>query len=158
MKKIKKSQPILFAHRLYLLVRNDLPSMNAGRAMAQAAHAANQLVFENPGNSHIKNWQADRGFGTTICLAANRETIVEIVNKAKINSDLAGLTYDPTYKYVLHREIAELIDVSTMTAPVISKEDGQYVLFRNELTCGYVFLVEGSSDAEELVGALPLHP
>ena len=29
---------------LYIFMRNDLPSMNAGKAMAQASHASSQLV------------------------------------------------------------------------------------------------------------------
>lgn len=156
---MKKKAPaeFNFPHRLYILMRNDLPSMNPGRGMAQAAHAANQFIFEYPSTVQIKNWQEDRGFGTTICLSASEAQIIEIVQKADCRGVPAGLTYDPTYKYVLHMEIAKLIDPKTWTAPAISK-DGQCVLFRNELTCGYVFLVENSSDAEELVGALPLHP
>ena len=30
---------------LYILMRTDLPSLNPGKAMAQAAHAANKMTF-----------------------------------------------------------------------------------------------------------------
>ena len=53
--------------RLYILMRTDLPSMNAGRAMAQAAHAANQFIKEYGNNKEVQKWQKDaNGFGTTI--------------------------------------------------------------------------------------------
>ena len=31
---------------LYILMRQDLPSMNAGKAMAQASHASNAFIYE----------------------------------------------------------------------------------------------------------------
>lgn len=139
-------------------MRNDLPSMNPGRGMAQAAHASNQLVFDNPKSTPIKNWQADRGFGTTICLACKGMDIERIVKLSQDKGHLAALVYDPTYKYSVHVELAECIDRKTFTATPIFKEDGQVILFRNELTCGYVFIHEDHPDKEELVGELPLHP
>ena len=33
---------------LYILMRKDLKSMNPGKAMAQASHAANAFVHSNP--------------------------------------------------------------------------------------------------------------
>lgn len=152
---MKKRKP---THRLYILMRNDLPSMNAGRKMAHAAHAANQFTFEC-GNTDIRNWQHDaQGFGTTICVSVNREQLETVVKSAKKKGWPAGLVYDPEYGYSLHEEIAELIDRRTFTADVIIKEDGRWVLFRKELTCGYLFVADDNTEREELVGALPLHP
>lgn len=146
-------------HRLYVLMRNDLPSMNAGRKMAHAAHAANQFTFEFGTQKDVKNWQHDaNGFGTTICVSVNREQLETVVKSAKKKGLPTGLVYDPEYGYSLHQEIAELIDRRTFTANAIIKEDGQWVLFRKELTCGYLFVADDSTEREELVGALPLHP
>ena len=153
---MKKHTP---THRLYILMRNDLPSLNPGKGMAHAAHAANQFTFEHGKNTDVKNWQHDaNGFGTTICLSANREQLETVVKAAKKKGLPAGLTYDPEYGYSLHQEIAELIDRRTFTADAIINEDGRWVLFRKELTCGYLFVADDSTEREELVGALSLHP
>lgn len=145
-------------HRLYILVRNDLPSMNPGRAMAQAAHAANQLVFEYGKRQQIIDWQEDRGFGTTICLVTDKPTIVSRIARAKKFGHIAGLTYDPTYKYSVDKEVADSIPSNTFSAEPIVKDTGLVILFRNELTCGYVFIHEDHPDKDTLVGGLPLHP
>lgn len=145
-------------YRLYILMRNDLPSMNPGRGMAQAAHASNQFIFEHGKDRRVNQWQADRGFGTTITLAAHQLQIENIIDLAIRKKHKAGLVYDPTYSYVLHMELAECIDRKTFTAVPVFKENGQVVLFRKELTCGYVFLHEDSPDREELMGVLALHP
>ena len=146
------------AHRLYILMRSDLPSMNPGRGMAQSAHAANLFIFKHGNDIHVKNWQRVNGFGTTICLSATKNEVERVVKSAKRKNLMAGLVYDPTYKYSLHPEIAELIDRRTFTAAAILKEDGQWVLFRKELTCGYMFIEDDSTEREELVGDLPLQP
>ena len=35
---------VVMKNILYIFMRNDLPSMNVGKAMAQASHASSQLV------------------------------------------------------------------------------------------------------------------
>ncbi len=69
--------------RLYVLMRSDLPSLNPGKAMAHAAHAANQFTFEYGNNPNVKRWQQDaNGFGTTVCLSVNKAQLEETVKKA----------------------------------------------------------------------------
>lgn len=145
-------------HRLYILVRNDLPSMNPGRAMAQAAHAANQLVFKHGKDRRVIDWQADRGFGTTICLAADRLTIQTAISKAIQHNLPAEFVYDPTYKYSVDTEVSNFIDPETWTASPINVPNGLVTLFRNELTCGYVFIHEDHPSRAEILGKMPLHP
>ena len=133
--------------------------MNPGRGMAQAAHAANQCVFEHRSSKEIKNWQDDaNGFGTTICLSANKQEIHRIIKAAKRNNACVGLVFDPTYKYSVDSEVANVIPSSASTAEPIFQSNGLVVLFRNELTCGYVFVLDGDAEQKELVAALPLHP
>jgi peptidyl-tRNA hydrolase len=146
-------------YRLYILMRTDLPSMNPGRAMAQAAHAANQFIHEYGKQMAVKTWQKDaNGFGTTICLASTKPEIEEVVKMAKEKSYCNGLVYDPTYNFVVPAEIAPLIIVNSLTAPTIIKDNGDSIMFRNELTCAYIFIDQNSSDRELLVGNLKLHP
>ena len=144
-------------YRLYILMRTDLPSMNPGRAMAQAAHAANQFVYEHGKDKNVKKWQRDaNGFGTTICLAATKSSID---NLFKIDTQhLSGLVYDPTYKFEVSAELSSYINIAALTAPTIKKEDGSSIMFRDELTCAYIFISEDDPDREKLVGHFSLHP
>ena len=140
-------------------MRTDLPSMNPGRAMAQAAHAANQFIHEYGKQAAVKAWQKDaNGFGTTICLASTKREIEEIVKAAKIKGFCTGLVYDPTYKFDVSAELSPLIYTIFLSAPTIVKDDGSRIMFRNELTCAYLFIDQNSPDRESLVGQLRLHP
>lgn len=136
--------------------------MNPGRAMAQAAHAANQFIHEYGRQEAVKTWQKDaNGFGTTICLAATVNDIYEVITVAKRKKHCAGFVYDPTYKFDLPTElvsISGLINEKLLTAPTIYKEDGNCMLFRNELTCAYLFIDQNNPDREMLVGNMRLHP
>jgi peptidyl-tRNA hydrolase len=85
-------------HILYVIVRNDLASMNPGKAAAQACHAANQFVNHYSNDPETKMWQNQAaGFGTTIVLAADITTIRNLVEDAKICGIPAGIVLDPTY-------------------------------------------------------------
>lgn len=133
--------------------------MNPGRAMAQAAHAANQFIYERGSNKDVRQWQKDaNGFGTTICLAATKIEIEDIVEKSRLLCYYTGLVYDPTYKFDVPAELAPLIVVNALTAPSVVKEDGTYIMFRNELTCGYLFISNDDINREMLIGTLSLHP
>jgi hypothetical protein len=150
--------------RLYIIVRNDLQSLNPGKAMAQAAHASNQLVHEFGDREEVKEWQAQsRGFGTTIVLAANGLEIKNTINKSKglIFSAFkipVGLVYDDTYPYITTKEIQRLIPKRVHTAPAMERTNGEVILFRKELTCGYL-LMNSSTEAQlQLVRDFSLHP
>jgi hypothetical protein len=149
-------------YRLYILMRNDLPSMNAGKAMAQAAHAANAFTAEWGHLDDVKAWcNRKHQFGTTIVLAVNKDTLVHTLKRAAMRMDFPppfGPVWDETYPFITTPEIAQLIPKSKLTAPMIWNSCDRVVLFRKEITCGYVFVLNGSSDQKELVGDLPLHP
>lgn len=156
-----KTKKTKIEYRLYILMRNDLPSLNAGKAMAQAAHAANHLTAEWGHLDMVKDY-SNKGnpFGTAIVLSVNKDTLFQRLKRAAIRE--WGLPYGPvwdtTYPFNTTTEIAALIPKRTLTAPTIVKDDGRAVCFRKEITCGYVFVVAGSNDQIELVGDLPLHP
>ena len=126
---------------LYILMRTDLDSLNPGKAMAQACHAANQMVcsIESIGTETIKNrlkdWQSQAGtFGTTIVLDGGSEA--NIRNKIhQIHDECwCGLTIDPEY-------------------PI---RDGKVVhLIPDFLTCAWVFSENGKLS---LLDDMKLHP
>jgi hypothetical protein len=78
------------SHALYIVMRNDLPSLNPGKLAAQAAHVAN--VAAKRGNRKVlRAWerQTTQGFGTTIVLAAPLKFIE--------SSMRSTMVWDPTY-------------------------------------------------------------
>lgn len=99
---------------LYILMRNDLASLNAGKAVAQGTHAANQMVAElrrrqlhssmTPAASSVHAalniWEKEaNGFGTCIVLAVNEKQMRSSVAKALDDAlpSHAGICHDPSY-------------------------------------------------------------
>lgn len=98
---------------LYILMRNDLASLNAGKAVAQGTHAANQMVGDlrkqseqqllfTPGSlfAALNVWEKEaRHFGTCIVLAVNEAQMRASVAKALGDAlpSHAGICHDPTY-------------------------------------------------------------
>jgi peptidyl-tRNA hydrolase len=100
---------------LYILMRNDLASMNPGKAVAQGSHAANQMIYEatiatdpmavalngpaaNGLADLVQEWStAARGFGTCIVLGVNEAEMRATVEAAKAAGIHAGITHDPSY-------------------------------------------------------------
>jgi hypothetical protein len=147
-------------YKLYILMRNDLPSLNAGKAMAQAAHAANALTAKWGDYGFVKDYSnRNHPFGTCIVLGVDKHTLVSRLEKAQSLEWTIpwGSVVDETYPFNTNTEIAALIPKSRMTAPPILKEDNRVVLFRRELTCGYMLVADGSSEQSELVGDLSLY-
>ena len=104
---------------LYILMRNDMDSLNPGKMSAQAAHASNQFVKELPANSsyrkEYKKWAGQRGYGTTIVLAASEKEISDIV--CAEGEYPAGMVIDETYPL----------------------KDGETTHYFPCMTCGYTF-------------------
>jgi|TARA_R110000851_G_scaffold9877_3_gene36345 hypothetical protein len=96
--------------RLYIIMREDIPDMNPGKGMAQAAHAQSDFnqSIENICGPHssksetmwesIRAWKEDRSFGTTLVLSAT------LADMERIHVELthSGLTTDPTYPWRNH--------------------------------------------------------
>lgn len=143
---------------LYIIVRNDLPSLNAGKAMAQASHASNAFIKKYGDTKEAKMWanSTNQGFGTVIVLSANLNQLTEIQSELPSKNVYHAEISDPSYPYVVNREIAMLIDKKHHTVEPIEKNDGTFVLHRKEITCAYVFGTK--ENCKYLIGHLPLHP
>ncbi len=138
---------------LYILMRTDMQSLNAGKGMAQAAHAANQFVhnFGNTMTPGYDDWKMGggdsgarcvdvvrvSGFGTTIILAIFGEPVLRhyLDNAVKLGHP-AEIILDPTYP-VSDGEVTHLIPVHT---------------------CGYVFMKDRHENGGALIEGLELHP
>lgn len=142
---------------LYILMRNDLASMNAGKAMAQASHASNAFVqhfhaYAQKYNSTVvheeieistmhgfNEWEnsTQQGFGTVLVLEGRMNDVSPIVNIFKSMGYVAGVVHDPTY-------------------PLL---DGEVVHHVPLDTCAYVFVPSKEKDefANTLLKRFPLH-
>ena len=119
--------------RLYIVMRKDIPDMNPGKAMAQAAHAQadfDAYLSSMTGTDNDDFWQAvslwreDREFGTTLVLSATLEkmTIVNAVN------DHCGMTVDPTYPWRnWYGEMFTSNETTCMWCFVYSDEEIEYM-------------------------------
>ena len=110
---------------LYILMRTDMTSLNAGKAMAQASHATNAFIqeVERVDDVEIKElveiWstQTWQGFGTVLVLGCNETEMNEAVDYSrrdshKIVTFLEGVVHDPTYP-VRDGEMTHYVPVDT---------------------------------------------
>lgn len=135
------------AYRLHIIMRTDMASMNPGKAMAHAAHAANDfdgMIFEflkksdNKGTilaDGYREWVEDRYFGTTLAFGGKEADIYRVCNRSYFDG-MSGLVIDPSY-------------------PI---RDGEITHHINIMTCGWVFCNEYDWKANPDAAALSLHP
>jgi len=110
---------------LYILMRTDMTSLNAGKAMAQASHATNAFIqeVERVDDVEIKElveiWstQTWQGFGTVLVLGCNETEMNEAVDYSRRDSELLktfleGVVHDPTYP-VRDGEMTHYVPVDT---------------------------------------------
>lgn len=135
---------------LYILMRDDMESMNAGKAMAQASHASNAFVEEHLRSlpKDKKQWteidklcvqwrtETPQGFGTVLVLAVNEAQMRTAVDVAKGMGFVAGVVHDPTYPL----------------------RDGDTTHFLPVDTCSYIFGDKNDPMLGAVVGNFPLHP
>jgi len=123
---------------LYVLMRTDMHSMNAGKGMAQACHAANQMVHGISDKTLLAAWQKQgKGFGTTIVLdAGSIENIHNIIeNCFQAGSNDCGTVKDTSYP-IRDGSVTHLLPVDT---------------------CGYVFADRDARFVKDYLSILPLH-
>jgi peptidyl-tRNA hydrolase len=142
---------------LYIIMRNDIESMNPGKAIAQGSHASNafvdhfhahmQKVNSQPVNSDTDTklsrafyeWEESttQGFGTVLVLEGPMDKIYSTVEIFRGLGNIAGIVHDPTY-------------------PIV---DGSVVHHIPLDTCAYAFVPNKEEDiiANALFKQFPLH-
>lgn len=142
---------------LYLIMRNDLNSLNCGKLVAQGSHASNAFVkhFEqrmqhinayadittqdNEIMNGFRSWEHStaQGFGTVLVLEAPMKDIQPRIDMFKTMGYIADIVFDPTY-------------------PIL---DGSVVHHIPLDTCAYVFVTDKDTDliAKTLLCSFPLH-
>lgn len=128
-------------------MRRDMDSMNPGKAMAQAAHAANQFTYKLDTLLGIKDWIGEAyvgedrrepsGFGTTLTMGVWSEREMRgIVEAARAEGCVADVVIDNTY-------------------PV---RDGKVTHFIPVATCAYVYTPCRKTVTISALSGLELHP
>jgi len=140
---------------LYIIMRNDLDSMNMGKGIAQGSHASNAFVKNfyrtmqensaNPSaeyeslNASFHQWENEtpQGFGTVLVLEAKMGDILFAIRTCQEGGYLAEIVNDPTY-------------------PI---KDGDVVHHLNLDSCAYVFVpdFETDVDARKALSTFNLH-
>lgn len=132
---------------LYILMRTDMASMNPGKAMAQAAHAANAFIrdVQRPEaysvfiHAAVEEWEESthQGFGTTITLAVPSEREMDEIVHAAAEANLpAAAVHDPTYP-LRDGAVTHLLPINT---------------------CAYVFTPCRLAHPVSALAGLELHP
>lgn len=123
---------------LYIFMRTDLPSLNPGKAMAQAAHAANIVSEKFKDRPNYQEWVGNRGFGTTIVLGATLTEINKAVEDTELAGAFSGIVTDPTYPTPIPDE-----EIAAMLAPNFtpqrSETTGRITVYHPVVTCGFAF-------------------
>lgn len=134
---------------LYILMRMDLASMNAGKGMAQASHASNAFVgritdvdavelFDDEMFDLYGQWSTEtiQDFGTVLVLAVDETQMRTAVEVAEKLGYVCGVIHDPTYPL----------------------RDGDFCHCLPLDTCAYVFGDKNDPLLSAVVGNFPLHP
>lgn len=130
------------AYRLHIIMRTDMASMNPGKAMAHAAHAANDFdariahyMKDDPLVAGYLDWKDDRSYGTTLAFGGKENDIMTVTG-SHFEDGMSGLVVDPTY-------------------PI---RDGEITHHINIMTCGWVFCDEDEWRSNLNASKLDLHP
>lgn len=137
---------------LYVVVNNELKSMNPGKAQAHSGHAASQLAFEILTKPHhsFRNvylaWADNRGFGTQMNLRPKKGvTFSNVLDYAldpyAFSVHHVGAVIDPTYPFEVDEETFSLIDsdIHTLEPKYIEKKK-VYRCFREQTTAAFFFV------------------
>lgn len=136
---------------LYILMRTDMESMNAGKAMAQASHASNAFVAMADSLFNVNNipkdeiyihnlyqkWKGEtsQGFGTVLVLGVNETQMRTATEIGRAAGFIAGIVNDPTYPL----------------------RDGDVCHFLDIDTCSYIFGDHNNDLLKAIVGNFGLH-
>lgn len=162
--------------KLYIVVRNDLPSLNMypGKIAAQASHASVSFLNtyyklkEQKGKkcmltpediNYIESWLREGGdFGTTIVMEGNSRQLTDLFSSMQNDTQiLMGEILDTTYPFVFDKELWNMIQtIPTAKDEIIKRFDLQideeyendrfYKGTKQEFTCEWFFVADKQLD------------
>ena len=130
----------------YIIMRNDLDSLNPGKAMAQACHAGTQFVsyLHQKFPKKIDEYFGYDGIMTTIVLEGNREQMTALHNlyleNIKQDPYYSDDILDETYPFSFSTELLPYMNTEKFSELTI--KDNTVYTTREELTCSWYFIKE----------------
>lgn len=130
----------------YIVMRNDLDSLNLGKAMAQACHTGTQFVsyLHQKFPKKIDEYLGYDGIMTTIVLEGNSEQLTALQNlyleNIKQDPYYYGDILDKTYPFSFSAELLPYMDTKNFSEMAI--KDNIVYTTREELTCSWYFMKE----------------
>ena len=151
--------------KLYILMRNDLFSLNPGKAMAQASHASSQFLFNyynllnkdydlnnqyKINQEHIENWLNEGcGFGTTLVFECPKYLIEDFIKNEVEHNYINGTVLDETYPFLGQKELLDLLSYDELAnlgievdKSVSADKYGMIKCTRPEITCYWFFVTD----------------
>jgi peptidyl-tRNA hydrolase len=155
--KLKEEFPIEYT--LYILMRNDLDSMNNGRAAAQASHASNAFIHKYGDRTDVQRWQNQtvQGFGSVVVLSIDELQLENVFTEAKRLKLPHDAVVDPDYGVKTTWELFKLLDTKKYTRyfSADTSNESAVMFFRSEITCAYIFGVK--EELTSILGHLKLY-
>lgn len=157
---------------LYNLMRNDLPSMNTGKGMAQSVHVGSAFAHEmlvgkfpnaetNATNDELyKKWlgETSQGFGTVLTVAVNERQMRSTVQTAHMLGFVTNVIHDPSYPVLIPTELGKaMAEEGDPAHAFFVGENFNYTTIPLD-TCAFVFGDKNDPTLEVVVGLFPLHP
>lgn len=153
---------------VYVLLRTDLPSMNAGKAAAQVHHAGVQMMAKHGKQKLVQDYvaagvaQGAVYFNTTLVLGATLTDIIQRGQAAGAAGDdvvVFNTITDPSYPFfVENTEIANLIPQTDTTKVIKVLDNGKVLMVREEVTCAWFVGDRNDVRFRCLFEGLDLHP
>ena len=152
---------------VYVLARNDMPSLNPGKLAAQVHHAGAQLRGHQANalvNLYFEDGQAQGAdhFNTTLVLGASLVDINRITAAAyELSNDdvVHDKVIDPSYPFLVESmEIANLIPQDDRTRVVKIMDNGRVLMVREETTCAWFLGSRTNPEFTRLFEGLNLYP
>lgn len=128
---------------VYVMIRNDLPSLNPGKAAAQVHHAGVQMMAKYADHKLVKQYLEDGvaqdadSFNTTLTLGASLSQIEAAIGKAKNLDVLCDILVDPSYPFFVDPEVAPFLESNPAVKRIGPSSNGKDLFVRNELTCAW---------------------
>ena len=134
--------------KFYIIVRNDIPTMNIGKMAAQVSHCTTKLAVEvdvfyatHGGQKENREWLNNENIGTTIVMNGYGPDIKDFFSA--VNEEFPNLytnkVIDDTYPFIVPLDVARCLNKSVTVDWDSLDENGMVKCTRREWTCSGLF-------------------
>lgn len=145
--------------KFYVIVRNDMPSMNAGKMAAQVSHCTTKMCCEiddfvnvSPFKNRQRKWLNDENIGTTIIMQGIGQDIKRFfaLVKKEFPYLYTNKVIDETYPFLVHADVTEWLDDKTFIDWGHLDTNGLVKCYHPAWTCSGLFFDGTPKEAERI--------